>query len=200
MVTSLLCIVILCLRKSQSKGTPVDDKVPYSMTELNTDVIIKRNPSYDVIKPIAVEYSEPISSCTMSYSKTNQEEYSYVQPNEFMQHSDSGEVIRMSTRETSVGKDSSITFSATTNSDTKADQSLSNVTVQQYDYSYIHDDHFLHHNATTNTGDVIEGNMQIHATVDQSHNTCSPSPYLSPIRRSTRPSDDNDATHNITES
>ena len=58
MITVVLCIVILCMRRCHRKGKfPVDDKVYYDLTDLNTDVNIDHNPSYVVTTPDTVEYT-----------------------------------------------------------------------------------------------------------------------------------------------
>ena len=50
LMTVVLCIVILCVRRCHRKGIPVDDKVFYNTTKLNTDVPVEYNPSYGVTK------------------------------------------------------------------------------------------------------------------------------------------------------
>ena len=50
MITVVLCIVILCVRRCHRKGIPVDDKVFYNTAKLNENVAIENNPSYDVTK------------------------------------------------------------------------------------------------------------------------------------------------------
>ena len=105
MIIVVLCIVILCMRRSHRKQ---DDKVPYGINKLNTDVTIDHNrscdvtidhnPSYDVTKASTVDYSYdtinpggsdvPITTNpsynvhTKPYSKTSEDEYNYVQPND----------------------------------------------------------------------------------------------------------------------
>ena len=102
MIIVVLCIVILCMRRSHRKKE--DDKVTYSTSKLNTDVAMDNNPSYDVTKANTVDYSYdtinpgdsdvPITTNpsydvhTKPYSKTSEDDYNYVQPNELMQHSD----------------------------------------------------------------------------------------------------------------
>ena len=50
-ITVVLCIVILCMRRCHRKGTfPVDNKVLYNTTNLNENVTIDNNPAYDVTK------------------------------------------------------------------------------------------------------------------------------------------------------
>ena len=67
MIIVVLCIVILCIRRSRGKG---DNKDIYSTSKHNTDVNVtmNNNPSYDV-------HTKP-------YSKTSEDEYNYVQPND----------------------------------------------------------------------------------------------------------------------
>ena len=50
MITVVLCIVILCVRRRHRKEIPVDDKVFYNTSKLNTDVPVEYNPSYGVTK------------------------------------------------------------------------------------------------------------------------------------------------------
>ena len=104
MIIVVLCIVILCMRRShRKKGSHVVDNA----TKLNTNVTIDHNPSYDVTKvntvymehlydtidpgdsdvPITANPSNNVH--TKCYNKTSEDEYNYVQPNEFTQHSES---------------------------------------------------------------------------------------------------------------
>ena len=171
MITVVLCIVILCMRRYHRKGKfPVDDKVYYDLT----DVHIDHNPSYVVTTPEIVEYStiKPRDSTVSitsnpSYFTSNtsnvptkpysEDEYNYVQPNEFNQHSDLEDTIKMDTNPSygvTTGGDKATVFSTT--SDTKADHSSHDATTEEYDYAYVHDDHLLHHNytAVNTTGDT----------------------------------------------
>ena len=104
MITAVLCIVILCVRRCHQK-------IDYNKTELNTDVALHPNPAYDVAKADMVDslYSGirqgdldvPITANpsyhipTKLYSKTSEDEYNYVQPNEFKQHL--GRIVKMTT-------------------------------------------------------------------------------------------------------
>ena len=179
MITVVLCIVILCMRRRyRKKRYSVDDKVYYDLTDLklNTgaDVNMDHNPSYVATTPNTVDYStiKPRSSVvsitsnpsyyvpitanpsynvpTKPYSKT-EDEYDYVQPNQYNQHSDLDESIKMDTNPScGVG---AITFSATL--DIIADRSSHDATTEEYDYAYAHDDHLLHHKtAASTTGDT----------------------------------------------
>ena len=98
MITVVLCIVILCMRRCRQK---VDKNVSYTTTELNKDVTLHPNPSYDVAKANAVDslyntikprdLDVPLTS-NPSYNVPtkpySEDEYNYVQPNEYNQHSD----------------------------------------------------------------------------------------------------------------
>ena len=98
MIIVVFCIVILCVRRShRKKGSPVVDNT----IKLNTDVTIENNPSYDVTTAntldhiydsIKLEDSHVTNPShvvhTRPYSKTNEDECNYVQPNEPTQHSD----------------------------------------------------------------------------------------------------------------
>ena len=171
MITVVLCIVILCVRRCHRKGTfPVDNNT----AKLNENVAIESNPAYDVTKANTVDslYSTikpgdsdvPITANpsyaipTKPYSKTSEDEYNYVQLN---QHSDLEDTFKMDTNPSygvATGEDRATAFSA--HSDTKA-------TAKQYDYDYVCDDHLLHHNMGANTtGDVKK---DIPASVDQSN-------------------------------
>ena len=91
----VLCIVILCMRRScRKKGLHVGDNT----IKLNTDVPIDHNPSYDVTAADTVDHlydtinpegsDVPITTNpsynvhTKPYSKTSEDEYNYVQPND----------------------------------------------------------------------------------------------------------------------
>ena len=98
MIIVVLCIVILCMRRSHRKKGFKDDKVTYSTSKLNTDITMNHNPSYDVTKASTVDYSYdtinpggsdvPITTNpsynvhTKPYSKTSEDDYNYVQPND----------------------------------------------------------------------------------------------------------------------
>ena len=199
MITVVLCIVILCVRRCHRKG---HNKLSYNFTELkHKDVAIYRDPSYDVTKANTVDSSYslikpgdsdvPITTNpsynvpTKPYSKTGEDEYNYVQPNEFNQHSDSDESIKIITNPSYIGvvseEDRATIFNAT--SDAKAHYPSYNATTKEYDYAYAHDSHLLHHNTVpSTTGDT---KVQIHAAVNQSHHI-QPihSPYLSLVGNS----------------
>ena len=161
MITVVLCIVILCMRNSENNPS-------CDITKANTvdslfitgglDVPITANPSYAVL--------------TKSYVKTSEDEYNYVQPNKFNQHSDLDGSIKMDTNPSyESGEDRATAFSTT--SDTKAHHSSHDATTKQYD----HDDRLLHQNTAAST----TGDANIHAAVDQSRNT-----YLSLIPNSAK--------------
>ena len=171
MITVVLCIVILCVRRRHRKGTfPVDNNT----AKLNENVAIESNPAYDVTKANTVDSSYstiklgdsdvPITANpsyaipTKPYSKTSEDEYNYVQLN---QHSGLDDTIKMDTNPSygvTTG-DRATAFSAHS-ADTKA-------TSKQYDYDCVCDDHLLHHNTAANTtGDVKK---DIPVSVDQSN-------------------------------
>ena len=149
MIIVVLCIVILCMRRSHRKR---DDKVTYSTGKLSTDVTVDCSQSCDVFNSNIVDHlystiepgdsDVPITTNpsynvhTKPYSKTSEDEYNYVQPNEHMQHSDFDDTIKMDTNPSygvSIEGDRGTTFSVTaTNSDTKADQLIHDTTVKQY--------------------------------------------------------------------
>ena len=126
------------MRRSHRKG---DDKVTHSINKVSTDVTVDCSQSCDVFKSNIVDHlyrtinpgdsDVPITTNlsydvhTKPYSKTSEDEYNYVQPNELMQHSDFDDTIKMVTNPSyglSIEGDRATTFSATaTNSDTKTD-------------------------------------------------------------------------------
>ena len=146
MIIVVLCIVILCMRRShRKKGSHVVDNT----AKLNTDVTIENNASHNVTKvehlyepyvPITANPSYNVH--TKPYSKTSEDEYNYVQPNQFIQCPDLDETMKMDTNPSygiSIGEDKTTTFGMTlTTSDTKAHQSSHNSMAEQYDY--VHTD------------------------------------------------------------
>ena len=152
-------------------------KNAYNATKLNTDVTIDNNPSYDVTKantldhsystinpggsdvPITINPSYDVP--TKPYSKTSEDDYNYVQPNEFVQHSNLEDTIKMDTNPSygvSTGKDRETAFSTTvTNSDT----------TKQYEDYYVCDDHLLHHNTPANTTGDVKGDNSSPNPVDE---------------------------------
>ena len=174
MITVALCIVILCMRRCHRER---GNKIASNTTKLNTDVTIDNNPSYDVTKantldhsystinpggsdaPITINSSYDVP--TKPYSKASEDDYNYVQPNEFVQHSNLEDTIKMDTNPSygvSTGEDRETAFSTTvTNSDT----------TKQYDYDYVHDDHLLHHNTPANTTGDVKGDNNSPNPVDE---------------------------------
>ena len=80
MIIVVLCIVIVCLRRSSRKKGLEDGKVTYSMSKLNTDVTGDNNPSNDITEANTVDYDTINSGAyynihTIPYSKTSEEEY-----------------------------------------------------------------------------------------------------------------------------
>ena len=106
MIILVLCIVILCIRRShRKKGSNATDNT----TKLNTNVTMDHNPSYDIamdnnpsydvskvdysydtINPrdsdLSMTTNPSYNIHTKPYSKTSEDEYNYVQPNELIQH------------------------------------------------------------------------------------------------------------------
>ena len=84
MIIVVLYIVILCMRRSCRKK---ESHAVDNTAKLNTDVTLDFNPSYDVIKtpgdsdtPVTTNLSYNVH--TKPYSKTSEDEYNYVQPND----------------------------------------------------------------------------------------------------------------------
>ena len=168
MIIVVLCVVMLCMRRShRKKGLHVANNT----TILNTDVTMDDNPSYDVTKVDTLYHSYdtitpdvPITTNpsynvhTKPYSKTSEDDYNYVQPNELIpdQHSDG--TIKMDTNPSygvNAREDRATTFNNVI-LDTKAHQSSHDATTKQYDYAYVHDDHILHHSKPSNATDDDE--------------------------------------------
>ena len=155
MITVVLCIVILCMRRCHRKA---DKNVSYTKSKLNEDVTIHPNPSYGVAKANTVDslYNTiklgnsdvPITS-NPSYNVPTkpygEDEYHYVQPNEYNP-----------SHGLTTGEDRAIAFSTT--SGTKAGHSSHDATSEEYDYAYAQDDDhlgLLHHStAPSTTGDT----------------------------------------------
>ena len=98
-IIALICIVILCMRRSSA--SPINDKAFTNTAKLSTNANIENNSAYDVSKvtntedyvcikpedsdvPITANpsYGVPTNLCR----KESEDEYNYVQPNEFIQH------------------------------------------------------------------------------------------------------------------
>ena len=166
----VLCILIMCMRRShRKKGLHTANNT----TKLNADVTMDNNPSYDVTKVDTVDYSYntinpgdsdvPITTNpsydvhTKPYSKTSEDVYNYVQPNELIPNKHLEDTIKMDINPSygvNTKEDRATTFNATSN--TKAHQSLHDATTKQYDYAYVHDDHLLHHSKPSNVTDDDE--------------------------------------------
>ena len=159
-------------------------KVPCNAAQLNTDVTIENNPSYDVtqvnsvtnpihlVVPITANpsYSDP----TRPYNKTSEDTYIYMQPNEFTQHSGLDRPIEMETNPSygvCIGKEKSTALGT---SHTRTYQSSRDATAMEYDDVYASNDHVLHH--TSNTTDGKKDNH-----IDKSHNARHHSHIVSPL-------------------
>ena len=106
-----LCIVILCMRKCNRDGkSPVDDKVFNDATKLNTKVSVKSNRVYDasaadhfyeIIEPpnshVPITANPSYSVHSKPYSEGRDDDYNYVQLNEFNQRLDLEGTIKMDT-------------------------------------------------------------------------------------------------------
>ena len=169
MITVMLCIVILCMRRCHRKGTfPVDNQVLYNTTKLNENVTIDNNPAYDITKTNTVgslystikpgDSDVPITANpsyavpTKPYSKAASED-EYLQLN---QHSSLEDTIKMDTNP-SYGV---TTEGVSTHSDTKA-------MTKQCDYDYVCENRLLHQIAAASTTGEVK--RDIPASVDQSH-------------------------------
>ena len=138
------------MRRSRKDGKdPVDDKVFYNTTDLNTDVTMDNNPSYDITKcsstvdssysTIKPGHSDVVMTTNPSYEipdKPCEDEYNYVQIDEFKQHSNLDERIKMDSNPSygvNTVDNRAIPFSTT--NDIKAHRSSHDTTTEQHDYS-----------------------------------------------------------------
>ena len=162
-----------------------DNKVTYSTTQPNKDVTVDYSQSYNVTKPNRINHlyfktklgdSDALIATSAAYSipikhhsKASEDECDYVQPNEFMQHSDLEDAIK------------ALSITATPFDTTK-----------HYDYAYAHSDSLLQHNAAGNaTGDAQQERISMCVAVDQSRNIQAiHSPYSTIIASSVKPSDE----------
>ena len=95
MITVVLCIVIVCIRRYHRER---DYKVAYNKTKLNTDVtkanttdhLCSTNKAGGSYVPINPPY-------TKLCNKRSEDDYNYIQLNEFVQHSDLEDTIEMDT-------------------------------------------------------------------------------------------------------
>ena len=188
MITVVLCIVILCMRRCHRKGTfPVDNQVLYNTAKLNENVTIDNNPAYDVTKANTVgslystiklrDSDVPITANpsyhvpTKPYSKAASEN-EYLQLN---QHSNLEDTIKMDTNP-SYGV---TTGGVSAHSDTKA-------TTKQCDYDYVCEDRLLHQIAAASTTGEVKRDLP--ASVDQSQYMVNVHPVCT--ADSTQPSSD----------
>ena len=187
MIIVVLCIVVLCMRRCHRME---DKNVSCNTVQLNTDATIENNPSYDVTQAIEPRDSDvPFTanpSCSVStrpYSKTSEDIYNYIQPDEFTQHLDLDGYLQMDTNTSygvSIVKENSTALGAT--SDPKTYQSSNDATAKEYDYANASNDQVLHY--SSNTGGAKQDNVQIYT--DTSHNTnISPSHYFTLVTNST---------------
>ena len=88
MITVVLCIMILCVRRSHRKGIPMDDKVFYNTTKLNTDVSVEYNPSYGVTKKDnnIIKTGNPVVPTTTTNPVYNVPAKPYVNRNEISKY------------------------------------------------------------------------------------------------------------------
>ena len=187
-IVVFLCIVILCMIKLHRKESK---EVPCNAAQLNTDVTMENNPSYDVTQvnsvtnpihlDIPITANPSYSVPTRPYSKISEDTYNYVPPNEFIQHPGLDRPVEMETNpsyEVCIGKEKSTALSTT--SDTRTYQSH-DATAMEYDDVYVSSDHVLHH-----TSNVTDGKKDNH--VDKSHNAkTSQSYYFALVTNSTEP-------------
>ena len=203
MITAVLCIVIVYVRRSHEKGKfTLNDKVLYNTTKLNTNVTIEYNASYDVAKVNAMDNGSTITTGNSDFPITPNPSYSThneTTNNGNGKSNDPG------------GSDVPITTNPSYNVHTKpyskaseydydyvqpngliqhsdledtikmdTNPSYGASTEKQYDYDYVCDDHhLLHCNTATNVNsEMDEDSKQSNPIVDQrkkNHSSNSPS-------------------------
>ena len=107
MIIVVLCVVILCMRRSHRKR---DKKVLYNISKPNTNIAINNNPSCNVIKVNTVDHEYSTIKPEGSYvsllpphdATTNQYDYPYFEDNVLILHpivaantSDSAKEVQM---------------------------------------------------------------------------------------------------------
>ena len=106
MIIIALCTVMLFMRCNKEGASLAEDKVFNNTTNLNTNVTIINNPSYEVTKAnapykkpgesnAAITINPSYSVPAKPYSKTSEDEYNYVQPSELNQHSGLEGIIKI---------------------------------------------------------------------------------------------------------
>jgi len=181
-VIMLLCIAITCMRRSHNKKAFSLSSTNYNASKLNTQVMVESNPSYDVTKadysyskredsdiPTTVNPSYGVS--TKPFSRSDEDDYNYVQPKESDEYLDLEDTIKMETNP-SYGVATGDRTAAVNVPDTKANQSSHNATIKNYDYAYTQDDHLLHHNMANKTSG--DGKEESRAIEDQNNHTYVP--------------------------
>ena len=168
-------------------------KVPCNVAQLNTDVTIENNPSYDVTQvnsmtnpihlDIPITANPSYSVPTRPYNKTSEDTYIYMQPNEFTQHSGLDGPIELETNPSYVVRIGKEKSAALGTSDTRTYQSSHDATAMEYDDVYASCDHVLHH--TSNTTAAKQDNH-----IDKSHNAkTSQSYYFALVTNSAEPTE-----------
>ena len=150
-------------------------KVPCNAAQLNTDVTIENNPSYDVTQVNSVtnpiHLDVPITANpsynvpTRPYNKTSEDTYNYVQPSEFTQHSGVDGPIEMETNPSygvCIRKEKPTALGT---SDTGTYRSSHDATAMEYDDVYASNDHVLHYTSNTTNAKQLQDNH-----IDKSHN------------------------------
>ena len=141
----VLCMVILCMRRSRKGSLTLNDKVLYT-TRLNTDVTLQDNPSYDVNKANTIVNDKtglniPLTPnpsywiCTKACTEINED--GYAQANELIQHLGSNDNIKMEINPS---------YGVSTREDSVATFNANGATSDPNDYDYVNDDPF--HNTT----------------------------------------------------
>jgi len=186
-VTLVLCIVMLCMKSPyKRKKSPSFVKASFSTTKLRNSIATEHDASYNNIievisstikredladVPITINPSYGIPIKPYYNSKPSEDEYSYVQPDEFNQCSDLDVSIKMHANPSygvCILGDGSAAFNASV---IEACQSLhvdDDAAITEYDYAYAHNNHLLCQNIENNTSAASDEKEESHTNVDQS--------------------------------
>ena len=148
----------------------------YNIIEV-TSSTIKRGDLADVSFTVNPSYGIPVKPYYRS--KPSEDEYSYVQPDEFNQHSDLDGSIKMQSNPSygvciiGDGLNNSVIIEACQSLHVEDD-----ATVTEYDYAYAHNNHLLCQTTEENSNSLKsvagDGKEESHANVDQSDNNYLP--------------------------
>ena len=154
MIIVVLCAVVLCVNRTRN-ASPTDHHSPSYDDTLNYGLS-------STIKPIELDVITTYNISTKPHSKSNEDEYTYIQPNQCIRPSNLGDDIKMDANPSygvSTVEDRMTGFNTTTaDTDTRPHHSP-----QQDDYGNVI--------AITNNDGIEENNAQIHTIVSQKYDT-----------------------------